>query len=218
VGAGRKKSNARRHDPPHRARHELSADHPVHIVLRAARHVPELRHSRVYEATSRVLARYVGRDDFRVVQVSIQDNHFHFLNEASDRDALSTGMQSLTINLARAINLATGSYGKVFPYRYHDTQITTARQARNALAYVLNNWRKHHQDIADGRMLTAKLDPYASGIAFDGWYEGGVGEIRFAVPAEYDPLPVSAPRTSLLRSDWKRFGRIDVFECPGPIR
>lgn len=115
VGAGRKKSNARRHDPPHRARRELSADHPVHVVLRAARYVPELRQRRVYEAACRVLARYVDRDDFRVVQISIQDNHFHFLNEAADREALSKGMQSLTINLARAIQPRGGQLRQGLP-------------------------------------------------------------------------------------------------------
>lgn len=67
-------------------------------------------------------------------------------------------------------------------------------------------------------MLTAKLDRYASGLAFEGWCEEGVGMIRFAVPADYEPLPVSPAATSLLRSDWKRFGAIDVFEAPGPIR
>ncbi len=218
VGAGRKKSNARTHAPPHRARRELTADHPVHVVLRTAAHIPGLRQPRTYQATCRVLVRYLGREDFRVVHVSIQENHFHFLMEATDRESLSSGMRSLAINLARAINRALGSYGKVFAHRYHVTQITTARQARNSLAYVLNNWRKHRQDFANGRMLTAKLDPYASGLAFDGWCQNGVGAIRFATPVGYEPLPVSPPSTALLRSEWKRFGRIDVFECPGPIR
>jgi hypothetical protein len=31
-------------------------------------------------------------------------------------------------------------------------------------------------------------------------------------------LPVSPPETSLLRWQWTRFGRIDPFECPGPVR
>lgn len=220
VGAGRKKSNARRHDPPHRSRGELSATAPVHVVLRTAEHVAGLRDPRVYAATGDVLVRYLGRDDFRVVHGSIQENHFHFhfLMEAADREALSSGMQSVAINLARAINLALGSYGKVFAHRYHVTQITTARQARSSLAYVLNNWRKHGQDFANGRMRTARLDPHASGLALDGWCENGVGAVRFAVPAGYEPLPVSPPTTSLLQSEWMQFGRINVFECPGPIR
>jgi hypothetical protein len=63
---------------------------------------------------------------------------------------------------------------------------------------VLNNWRRHREDQANGRTISASLDPYSSGIAFDGW----AGAPQFAVPEYYVPLPVSPPRTVLLRSDW----------------
>jgi len=128
-------------------------------VLRTQDCVPRLREGRVFQATHQVLGRYVGLDEFRIVHASIQGNHFHLLVEALDRQALSAGMQSLTINLARGINGALGSYGKVFAHRFHETTITTARQARNALAYVLNNWRKHREDLASPRAMAAKLDP-----------------------------------------------------------
>ena len=217
-GAGRKR-NPRRHDPPHRARGELSSDHPVHIVLRTLQHVPGLREADAYRATHSVLERFVGGDDFRVVHLSIQGNHFHFLNEATDRRALSRSMRSLTINLARAINREHRSYGPVFAHRYHETQITTPWQARNSIAYVLNNWRKHREDLASIRTMSAKLDVYASGLAFDGWCdENGHAAQQFTIPAGYKPLPVSPPRTSLLRSDWRRFGLIKLFETPGPMR
>lgn len=217
-GAGRKKS-VRQHDPPHRARREHASAHPVHVVLRTQDCVPRLREGRVYQATHQVLGRYVGRDEFRIAHASIQTNHFHLLVEALDRRALSTGMQSLTINLARGINGALGSYGKIFAHRYHETPITTPRQARNALAYVLNNWRKHREDLSSPRAMAAKLDPYASGLAFDGWREHGVGDVpRFAIPPGYDPLPVSPPTTSLLCSEWRTFGAIELFETPGPLR
>ena len=36
--------------------------------------------------------------------------------------------------------------GNVFVDRYHAEKITNPRQARRALAYVLNNWRKHFED------------------------------------------------------------------------
>ena len=83
-GAGRPKSVGKRHDPPHRARRELASKHPVHVVLRTCSYVPRLRQGRVYRATRRVLVRYLGRDDFRIVHVSIQHNHFHFIVEARD--------------------------------------------------------------------------------------------------------------------------------------
>jgi REP element-mobilizing transposase RayT len=212
-GAGRKKSPFRRHDPPHRVRPELSRRHPVHVVLRTAEGVRRLRHGVLYRALRGVLARYLGQPDFRVVHVSIQHNHLHLLVEAADRRALTRRMQSFAINAARAINGTDGRCGKVFAYRYHATQIQTPRQARCALAYVLNNWRHHREDLHVGRAFEAKLDPYASGLSFSGWKDH-----RFRVPDRHVPLPVSPPETSLLRWQWTRFGRIDPFECPGPAR
>jgi len=41
---------------------------------------------------------------------------------------------------------------------------------------------------------------------------------RFATPAGYKPLSVSAPTTALLQFDWQRFGLIDLHETPGPRR
>jgi REP element-mobilizing transposase RayT len=212
-GAGRKKSR-KRHDSPHRARPSLSAKHPVHVVLRTQNYVPRLRVGHAYRALRRTLNRYMGRDDFRVVHISIQHNHLHLLIEAANRRALSRCMQSFAINAARAIQVELGIRGKVFAYRYHATQIRTPFHARHALAYILNNWRRHREDLATERTRAASIDPYASGPSFDGW----AGGKRFAMPADYTPLPVSPPRTELLRFDWTLHGLIDVFECPGPVR
>ena len=211
-GAGRPK-RPHQHDAPHRRRPSLSPKHPVHVVLRTAAWVPWLRRGVVYRALRRVLERYHGRTAFRVIHVSIQKNHLHLLVEAGDRRALTAGMQSFAINAARALNACDGRTGQVFAYRYHATQIRTPWHARHALAYVLNNWRRHRQDVASARTLAAKLDPYASGLAFAGWAQ----RPRFATPAGYKPLPVSAPMTALLAFDWQRFGLIDLHETPGPL-
>jgi len=215
-GAGRKKSPLRRRDPPHRVRPELSRRHPVHVVLRTEEGIRRLRQGVMYRAVRRVLGRYLGHSDFRVVHISIQHNHLHLLVEAADRHVLTRRMQSFAINAARAINRAHGGrgrLGKVFAYRYHATQITTPRQARHALAYVLNNWRKHRQDLGSRRAFEAALDPYSSGISFTGWK----GVSRYRAPPTYTPLPVSVARTDLLGHTWRRYGTIDVFEKPGPI-
>ena len=210
-GAGRKKSGLRR-GGPHRTRPALSSRHPVHAVLRTVRGVPRLRQACMYQAIRRVLVRYIGCADFRVVHISIQHNHLHLIVEASGARALSHGMQSFAINAARAINAAWGREGSVFAFRYHATQIKTDRYARNAISYVVNNWRRHREDFFDGASRRAKLDPFSSAITFTGFTE------RFANPAGYDPLPVSPPETELLRSGWRRFGRIDPSERPGLLR
>lgn len=182
-------------------------------MLRTLDSVPRLRDRDGYRAIRRVLTRYLGRDDFRVVHVSIQHNHLHLLVEAQDQYVLARAMQSFAINAARAINRSNRAFGKVFAHRYHATQITTASHARHALAYVLNNWRRHREDAANLAAINAWLDPYASGVSFTGWIGG-----RFACPTGYTPLPVSPARTSLLRFEWKRYGLIDATEPPGPFR
>jgi REP element-mobilizing transposase RayT len=208
-GAGRPRK-PHQHDAPHRKRPSLSPAHPVHVVLRTTAWTPRLRCGATYRALRRVLVRYLGRADFRVVHISIQRNHLHLLVEAKDRRALTRGMQSFAINAARAIQRGPG---KVFAYRYHATQIESARQARHALAYVLNNWRKHREDSRCAKTLAAKLDPYASGLALAGWAQ----RLRFRPPDDYHPLPVSLPTTQLLCFDWLQFGLVDLYEVPGPV-
>ncbi len=117
-------------------------------------------------------------------------------------------MQSFAINAARAFHRADGGCGKVFAYRYHATQIQTGRHARHALAYVLNNWRRHRLDFENGRRLDQKLDPYSSAISFTGWTE------RFAVPRGFKPLPVAPPETHLL---CRRYMPLDPWQRPGPL-
>jgi REP-associated tyrosine transposase len=194
---------------PHRARPVLEGKHPVHVVLRAKRKL-WWRNGGVYRVMRRVLAHYLGGAEFRIVHISIQDDHLHLLIEAANKAALTFGMQSFAIRAARALNRAEGGCGKVFAQRYHATQITSTHQARHALAYILNNWRKHMQDWSNGRQRRAQLDEFSSAVSFHGWTK------RFAVPNGHEPLPVSPPSTWLLKRGWTRHGAIDPFECPGP--
>jgi REP element-mobilizing transposase RayT len=171
-----------------------------------------LRQGKAYRAVRVALRALLDATDYRVVHISIQNNHLHLLVEAANKRALQRCMQRFSIRAARTLQAAFGWSGKIFPWRYHATQITTARQARNTLAYVLNNWRRHREDVVNATTMRASVDPYSSGIGFDGW----IGAPQFVPPAGYEPLPVKRPGTSLLRSDWKRCGLIDLFERPGP--
>lgn len=203
------KRDPQRRDPDHRTRPEHKKWEPVHVVLRTMPGMPKLRGFEAYQAVREALAR-VGLPGFRVVHTSMQDTHFHFLVEAENKAVLSRGMQGLAISLAKRINAAHGKrgvprVGKVFAYRYHATPIRTPRQARNALRYVLNNWR-HHQNSASAY---DQLDPYATGYAFSGWsretgwYENWAG------------IPSMAPETWLLNVGWQRAGgAIDPFSRP----
>jgi REP element-mobilizing transposase RayT len=205
------KPSGKRRDPRHRERPAHSRHHPVHVVLRVRKDVPRLRKARAFQAIRAALRAMGARVGFRVVHASIQHNHFHFLIEAEDRRALSRGVQALAISLARRINKAYGRKGKLFAYRFHATAITSPRQARNALAYVLNNWRHHREDLANPIARASALDPYATGVAFDGWREASA----WRVPDGYEPLPVTSPETWLLRIGWRRAGpALGVYAVP----
>lgn len=210
-GAGRKKVKGRS-DPVHLRRPEHEAYHPSHVVLRTRRDVARLRRGEVLRAIRRALRRIARRGDFRVVHMSIQHNHLHLIVEADHKVALSRGMQGFAIAAARSINGVLGRRGKVFAFRYHATEITNPRQARHALAYVLNNWRRHGEDERGQRERAAAVDPYSSGIAFDGWKERS----SFPIPDGYVPLPVVRPQTWLMQKGWQLGGpKIGLRERPG---
>jgi len=202
-GRGRPKTGKCR-DVPHRARPDISARHAVHVSVRLLPRI-SYRTRDFYDLFRGVLKKMFDRADFRVIHISIQHRHLHMLVEADSKEALSRGMQSFGIRVAKARG------GKTIEFRYAAKIITTKKYARHALAYVLNNWRRHKVDFENGSLSPWKLDPFSSAISFTGWTE------RFARPQAYEPLPVSPPRTALLRDDWLEFGRISPYEVPGPL-
>ena len=166
---------------------------------------------RGWRAVRHALLVTAARTSFRVVHVSIQATHVHAIVEADDRLSLARGMQGFQIACARRFNRLRGTRGRIFADRYHAVPLRAPLQVHRALAYVLNNWRRHREDFANGRMLAAHLDEYSSAVSFREW------TIEFATHPTHVPLPVSSPRSWLLREGWKRFGAIDPHECPGPL-
>jgi hypothetical protein len=84
--------------------------------------------------------------------------------------------------------------------------LSTPRQIRAALAYVLCNARKHGKAPRE----LGWLDPYSSAGAFDGW-RGTSHDALTPMP------PIVAPRTWLLAVGWRRGGLIDPDHCPGAM-
>ncbi|MCB9559118.1 MAG: transposase [Kofleriaceae bacterium] len=213
-GAGRPPRGPRASER-HEARAPLRKEHPVHVTLRVVEGLGRLRRRDVYRAMRRALITSLRRDDFRVVHLSIQGNHIHLVVEATNATALARGMQGLQISAAKHINRAIGRRtgarrrGQVFADRYHPRVITSPRQARHALAYVLNTWRRHG---ADRGARPGRLDPYATGAHWDGWADGPV-VTRLRPDAEI--LPVAFPTTWLLTTGWKRHRKVSPWERPG---
>jgi REP element-mobilizing transposase RayT len=218
--AGRK-AKGRRAGSPHRERPELKARHPVHVVLRAIGAVGNLRRRFTYKAIREATLTTARREDFRIVHVSIQRTHVHLLVEADHKGALASGMQGFQISAAKHLNAAISKgkpgprrRGTVFPDRYHAEVITSPTQARHALSYTLNNWRKHEED-QQLPVSEWKIDWFSTAAMFPGWTEYGDEEyFLWKGPDTYDPLVVYQPRTWLLREGWRKSGPISCREVP----
>src|ERR1700704_1135540 len=104
-GAGRK-PKGRRAGSPHKARPELNARHPVHVVLRVIGAVGNLRRRFTYRAIREATLTTARREDFRIVHVSIQCTHVHLIVEADNKSALASGMQGFQISAAKHLNAA----------------------------------------------------------------------------------------------------------------
>ena len=203
-GAGRKaRDGGKRHE--HRTRPFLDRRLPVHVILRVTAEVGRLRRRRAYQAVRAAMVKTLGRKDFRIVHLSIHDQRVHLLCEADDRIALANGVRGLCVSAARRLNVAISGErgvkrrGRVFTDRYRATTIAHPRQARNALAYVLQNWRTQRGREATRR---AQVDPHSTAVWFPGWLERDGVAARW--PRDYEPLPARAPRTWLLAEGWKQ--------------
>jgi putative transposase len=194
----------------HRSRPAHSERHPAHVTLRARREVASLRAPRVHEALLAAVAA-AQRDSFRVVHYSAQEDHLHLVVEASDGATLSAGIRGLEIRAARAVNRALGRRGPVWSDRYHRRDLTTPREVRNALAYVLGNARKHHPGVTG-------IDECSSAAWFDGWRRPPAPRCPWggSAPGPAAASPVRAARTWLLSAGWRRHGLLDPRGTPGP--
>ncbi len=203
TGAGRPKVKVHVH-VAHRARPEHSRSHPVHVTLRIARGLPSLRRQWLFLKVRRAL-RAASGPPFRVLHFSVQVDHIHLIVEARDNRALSGGTRGLCIRIARTVNHALGRRGRAFGDRYHARPLATPREVRNAIVYVLQNWRKHVPG-AKG------IDPRSSGWWFTGWRVPPSGHPPDWHDTEH--APVMLPRTWLAADGWRRHGPVTLGERP----
>ena len=196
-GAGRKPAPGRR-STPHRRRAKHNPRCPVHVTLRLRGGLPSLRHGRLFAAIQRAFGA-ASRDSFRLLHFSVQSDHLHLLVEAGEPTRLARGVQGLAIRVARTINRVLGRRGGVWDGRYHAHALRSPREVRNALVYVLQNFRKHLRRAAG-------FDPYSSARWFTGWRK------MTAVPL--NGAPVVAAGTWLASVGWRRRGLLDPNEAP----
>ncbi len=211
-GAGRKPRSGARPGVPHRPRPHHRGPHPVHVTLRARGGLPPLREQALHGAIRDAIraasrSQKIGRG-FRVVHYSLQRDHVHLIVEATNGTLLSRGVQGLTVRVARAINrVLCGQRGGVFPDRFHSRELRSPREVRNALVYVLMNFRKHARRVAPPEAV----DGYSSAPWFDGF-------LHVVGPPPAEESPVVTAETWLAKTGWRRRGLIGVDEAPRPGR
>jgi putative transposase len=203
-GAGRKPRG--RPSMPHDARAKVDPHYPLQVTIRAVPGLPSLRSARVFGALRRAIGR-ASVDRFRVIHFSIQQDHGHFIVEGDEAHRARGGMHGLAIRLALAVNRALGRRkGKVVGDRYHVRPLTTPRQMRTSMVYVLLNFRKHLN-------APAGIDPRSSGPHFSGWHRGArlesadVASAAVAGDAGKGSLAATAaPTTWMATAGWRRAG------------
>jgi hypothetical protein len=183
---------------PHRRRERHDRHCPAHLTLRASSGLPSLRDERLFAGVRAGLGA-ASHGSFRVCEFSVQTDHLHLIVEADGAPAFRAGVRGLIVRLAKAINRALGRHGPVWADRYHVRLLRTPREVRNALVYVLNNWKKHLHGVGG-------FDPRSSAAWFTGW------KLRPPIPKEASPTP--SPNTWLARVGWRIRGLIDPRESP----
>jgi hypothetical protein len=179
---------------PHVTRPKIDPRYPVQVTIRAIPGLLSLRSPTVFGVLRRAIVR-ASVDRFRVIHFSIQQDHGHFIVEGDAPRRARGGMHGLAIRLALAVNRALGRKGKVVGDRYHARPLTTPRQMRTSMVYVLLNFRKHLR-------APPCIDPRSSGPHFSGWQRP---------PAATDIAAATAPpSTWMARVGWWRAG--------GPLR
>jgi REP element-mobilizing transposase RayT len=101
---------------------------------------------RSYRRSQAIVAALRSVRGLRVVHYSIQGNHLHLIVEAQNALALSRGMQRLATRMAKQLNALAGRHGGVFVDRYHARALTSPREVRHAIRYVLCNYRHHSRE------------------------------------------------------------------------
>jgi REP element-mobilizing transposase RayT len=158
--AGRKPKGERA-GVTHATRPQFARSFPVHVTIRMAAHVWNLRSRRAFRVVGPAIALAAERFGMRIVHFSVQGNHVHLIVEATETKALSRAMQGFSVRVARGLNRMMGRRGRVLGDRFHAHVLRTPTETRRAVAYVRNNYRKHFAEL--GKPISPRfVDEYSS--------------------------------------------------------
>jgi REP element-mobilizing transposase RayT len=178
--------------------------------LRTQRRAPYLRAELSFRALRTAIAA-ASRDDFRVVHFSVQPDHIHLIVEARDRYALSSGARGLAIRLALGLNKALKRRGPVWGDRWNGRDLKTPREVRNAIVYVIANFKKHVREHV------GLVDKCSSAPWFDGYSDVPVTRLEALRLAIGCGPPVRTAETWLGSVGWRRRGLVSAREAPAAL-
>jgi hypothetical protein len=159
---------------------------------------PNLRSPSIFAVVRRSIAR-AHEARFHIVHFSVQQDHLHLIVEAGDRIALRNCVRGLAIRIARAVNRVAKRRGARFIDRFHARPLSTPREVRASVVYVLQNFRKHLR-------APRGLDPCSS---------GPVRWMNQAARAAPWRMPGRARSELACPIGWRRCGLVDDSESPG---
>src|SRR5215813_1872794 len=156
--AGRKPKIPGRPGVPHRPRRAFARRLPVHVTVRVAPEVYNLRSKRSFRALQRAFCGGADRLGLRLVRFSVQGNHIHLLVEADDSTALSRGIKGLSVRVARRMNRLMSRTGRVVGDRFHAHLLRTQSEVRRAIGYIRDNHKRHAAQRGE-RLPAGWVDP-----------------------------------------------------------
>ena len=156
-GAGRK-PKGRTALVSHASRPRFNKPTPVHVTVRVAQRVWNLRSRRCYRVVTAAFAAARGRFGLRLIEFAVLGNHLHLVVEADHNQALSRGMQGLSVRIAKAMNRLMGTRGPVLGDHYHAHVLESPTKVVNAIAYVLNNAALHYGNSGTDPFSSAACD------------------------------------------------------------
>ena len=215
VGQGGWRRHAGRKKKPgsisHDKRPRFAAHHPQHVTIRLVESAPSLARDWLMTIIRKAIADS-HKPGFRIIEFNVLCNHLHLVIEAANEHALSAGMQGFEVRLARRVNRALGRRGQLFAHRYHARSMTTPRDVRNTLRYVLLN-RKHH--AAEKKFSKYWIDPYSSAAWFKGWAAPIRCDTYWKQHLVAMAAPTKPPSVWLLTTGWlKHYGPLRFDEAP----
>ena len=206
AGAGRPRGSRSSTLVPHRTRPRINKLQPSHVTVKVLPMRRSLRSPRARRVLEAIFTEEKRRKGFRLLHYSIRRNHIHLVCESNYTAALSRGMQRLCSRIARRINKLWGRSGTFFADRYHSRVISSPRDMRNVLRYVLLNLHKDAL-IDDGEVPGGGFDPYSSARWFDGWHPTAARP----PPKGVEPA-VTEPGSWLAAKGWRKRGPLQPGE------